>query len=138
MEAARIDYLQKAKDVHQSMELSHQSGALLAEYNGFQDQARRFYDLGQELARAHYESRNEMLAHAIRTFTQLRLSVLALVALLFVFGTILAMLVYRHLIAPLRVKLVESQALLNATKNSPHSAFSQQASLMKFELHSPH
>jgi signal transduction histidine kinase len=112
MESARNDYLQKAKDVHQSMESSHQSGALLAEYNGFQDQARRFYDLGQELARAHYESRNEMLSHAIRTFTQLRLSVLALVALLFVFGTMLAMMVYRHLIAPLRVKLVESQALV--------------------------
>jgi signal transduction histidine kinase len=112
METARNDYLQKGKDVHQLMELLHQSGVLLAEYNGFQDQARRFYDLGQDLARAHYESRNEMLAHTIRTFTQLRLSVLALVALLFVFGTMLAMMVYRHLIAPLRVKLVESQALV--------------------------
>ena len=53
MEVARHDYLQKGKDVHQLMELLHQSGVLLAEYNGFQDQARRFYDLGQDLARAH-------------------------------------------------------------------------------------
>jgi len=112
MSAARDAYVQKALDVHQLMETSQESGASLAEYNGFQDQARRFYDLGQQLARAHYESRNEMLAHAIRTFTQLRISVFALVALLFVFSTMLAMLVYRHLIAPLRVKLVESQALV--------------------------
>jgi signal transduction histidine kinase len=112
MSGAHDLYVQKATDVHQMMEASRESGASLAEYNGFQDQARRFYDLGQELARAHYESRNEMLAQAIRTFTQLRFSVLALVALLFVFGTMLGMLVYRHLIAPLRVKLVESQALI--------------------------
>jgi signal transduction histidine kinase len=112
MDAAHEVYLQKAKDVHQRMETTQQAGASLVEYNGFQDQARRFYDLGQELARAHYESRNDVLAHANQTFNQLRLSVLALVALLFLFGAMLAILVYRHLIAPLRVKLVESQALV--------------------------
>ncbi len=112
MTAAHEIYQQKAKDVHQLMEASHESGASLAEYNGFQDQARRFYDLGQELARAHYEIRNDVLTQANRTFTQLRYSVLGLLGLLFVFGTMLAILVYRHLIAPLRVKLVESQALI--------------------------
>jgi signal transduction histidine kinase len=112
MESARQAYVQKAQEVHQMMEKAQEAGVSLAEYNGFQEQARRFLDLSQDLARAHYESRNEMLAHAIRTFSQLRLSVLALVALLFVFGTMLGMLVYRQLIAPLRVKLVESQALI--------------------------
>jgi len=112
MDGARESYLQKAKDVHQRIEATQEAGASLIEYNGFQDQARHFYDLGQELARAHYESRNDVLAHVNQTFTQLRISVLTLVALLFVFGTMLAMLVYRHLIAPLRVKLVESQALV--------------------------
>lgn len=112
MDAARAAYLQKAKDVHQRMEATQEAGASLVEYNGFQDQARHFYDLGQELARAHYESRNAVLTQANDTFSQLRVSVLTLVALLFVFGTMLAMLVYRHLIAPLRTKLVESQALV--------------------------
>lgn len=113
MDAAHEAYLQKAKDVYHLMETSGETGASLAEYNGFQDQARSFYDLGQELARAHYESRNEVLAHAYRTFTQLRYTLLGSLALLFVFGTMLAILVYRQLIAPLRVKLVESQALLD-------------------------
>ena len=112
MDAAHEAYLQKAHDVHQRMEATQETGASLVEYNGFQDQARRFYDLGQELARAHYESRNDVLAQVNQTFSQLRASVLALVALLFIFGTMLAVLVYRHLIAPLRVKLVESQALV--------------------------
>jgi signal transduction histidine kinase len=112
MDAAHEAYLQKAKDVHQRMEATQETGASLVEYNGFQDQARRFYDLGQELARAHYESRNDVLAQVNQTFSQLRASVLTLVALLFVFGTMLAILVYRHLIAPLRVKLVESQAMI--------------------------
>src|SRR3954469_751711 len=53
MGAAQELYLQKANDVHRLMETSAESGASLAEYNGFQDQARHFYDLGQELARAH-------------------------------------------------------------------------------------
>lgn len=105
-------YLLKAKEVHNRIEASGASGASLAEYNGFQEQARRFLDLGQELARTHYESRNEVLAHVNRTLSQLRFSVLALLALLFVFGSILATLVYQQLIAPLRVKLVESQALV--------------------------
>lgn len=112
MAEAREAYLQKANDVHLLMETTHHAGASLAEYNGFQEQARRCYDLGQELARAHYESRNDVLAHANRTFSQLLYSVLGLLGLLFVFGTMLAILVYRHLIAPLRVKLVESQALI--------------------------
>jgi signal transduction histidine kinase len=112
MGAAQELYLQNANHVHRLMEDSAESGASLAEYNGFQDQARHFYDLGQELARAHYEVRNDVLAQANRTFTHLRYSVLGLLGLLFVFGTMLAILVYRQLIAPLRVKLVESQALI--------------------------
>jgi signal transduction histidine kinase len=67
--------------------------------------------LGLDLARIHSESRNEVLAQANRTLTRLRLSVLGLVGLLFVFGLALAARVYRDIIAPLRVKLVESQAL---------------------------
>src|SRR5689334_19098822 len=81
METAREAYLQKARDVRQTMEATQEAGASLAEYNGFQDQARHFYDLGQELARAHYESRNAVLAQANETFSQLRVSVLTLVSL---------------------------------------------------------
>jgi signal transduction histidine kinase len=94
------------------METTGEASASLAEYSGFSKQARRLNDLGLDLVRIHYELRNEVLAHANRTLTQLSLSVLGLVGLLFVFGAALASRVYRDIIAPLRVKLVESQALV--------------------------
>src|ERR1035438_1885266 len=84
----------------------------VTEYNGFFEQARHLNDLGLDLARIHYESRNEVLAHANWTLTRLRLSVLGLVGLLFAFGLALAARVYRDIIAPLRIKLVASQALM--------------------------
>src|ERR1035438_5730213 len=85
MGAAYTIYIQKAKDLHDRMETADESSASLAEYNEFFVQARRLYDLGLELARIHYESRNEVLAHAGQTLTRLRYSVLGLVGLLFVF-----------------------------------------------------
>src|ERR1035438_1477540 len=111
MAAAYAVYMRKAQDLHDRMETTHEASASMAEYNGFFEQSRRLYDLGLDLARIHYEQRNEVLAQANRTVTQLRLSVLGLVGLLFLFGVALATRVYRDIIAPLRVKLVESQAL---------------------------
>jgi signal transduction histidine kinase len=111
MEAAYAVYLQKARDLHDRMETTGESSASMAEYNGFFEQARHLNDLGLDLARIHYELRNEVLAHTNRTLTRLRLSVLGLVGLLFLFGLALAVRVYRDIIAPLRVKLVASQEL---------------------------
>src|SRR5262249_32900220 len=75
-------------------------------------QARRVSNLGEALARSHYESRNLLVTHANRNLNRLRMSVLWLLGLLFVFGIVLALFVYRQLIAPLQVKLVESQSLV--------------------------
>jgi signal transduction histidine kinase len=111
MAAAYAVYMRKAQDLHDRMETTGEATASLVEYNGFFDQSRHLHDLGLDLARIHYELRNEVLAQTNRTLTQLRLSVLGLVALLFLFGLALAARVYRDIIAPLRVKLVESQAL---------------------------
>ncbi|MGD0258574.1 MAG: ATP-binding protein [Verrucomicrobiota bacterium] len=111
MGAACAVYMQKARDLHDRMETTGESSASLAEYHEFSKQARHLNDLGLDLARIHYELRNEVLAHANRTLTRLSLCVLGLVGLLFVFGLTLAARVYRDIIAPLRVKLVESQAL---------------------------
>ncbi|HUA38110.1 MAG TPA: ATP-binding protein [Candidatus Sulfopaludibacter sp.] len=72
---------------------------------------RRLFDLGQDLAQAHFNLRNQLLAHAHQTLFQFRQTVLGLLGLLFLFGITLAVMVYRDMIMPLRVKLVESQAL---------------------------
>jgi signal transduction histidine kinase len=112
MGAAYQAYLRRAEELRAMMGTDGKTGASLAQYNSFSEQSRRFWDLGEELAKAHYDFHNKVLARVDRTLTELRLSVLVLLALLFVFGVALATGVYRHLIAPLRVKLVESQALV--------------------------
>jgi signal transduction histidine kinase len=112
MDAAYQDYTQRAKDLHALVNSEAKKGASLAQYNGFFEQSRRFVDLGENLARAHYQSRSLLLAQVNRTLTELRLSVVVLLGFLFLFGLALALGVYRHLIAPMRVKLVESRALV--------------------------
>lgn len=111
VDTAYESYVQRAEELHSLMKVSAKRGATLAEYNGFFEQSRRLLDLGEELGHAHYESRNQLLFEASRTLTQLRSLVLVLVGSLFLFGLGLAAVVYRDLIAPLRIKLVESQSL---------------------------
>ncbi len=108
--AAYDDYRRLARELHDQIQVSGENSASLAEFARFLAQAQRLFDLGHDLAQAHYESRNQLLTHAQQSLTDLRWSVLGLLGLLFLFGLALAALVYRDLIAPLHVKLVESQS----------------------------
>ncbi len=111
IDAAYDAYVRMAGDLYSRMQTSTDPAATRAESAAFFEQSRHLADIGQALSRAHYDSRNQVLAHANHNLTQLRLSVLWLLGLLCVFAVALAFTVYRDMIAPLRVKLVESQAL---------------------------
>ena len=108
-----IDYLKTIEKFHQKIEsLGSHDEASLSDYAPARDIGQRMVDSSRELADVHNQSRVELLSQAHRTLAELRLSIIVSLALLFVFGLALSLDVYRDLIAPLRVKLVESQALV--------------------------
>jgi signal transduction histidine kinase len=73
---------------------------------------RRLFDLGQDLSQAHLDVKKQLMTEAHQVLTRLRVTILGAVALLFLFGIALAAFVYREMIAPLRSKLVETQAMV--------------------------
>ncbi len=135
MAAAAETYEGRASDLHTRMEATHEPGASLAEYGGFLEQARRLVDLGEQLGRAHHESRNPMLAQASETLMYLRVLVLVLLVLLFMFGGALALGVYNQLITPLRTELVQSQAL--AERNEKMASLGLLAAGVAHEVRTP-
>lgn len=112
IDSAYDDYRREARQLQERVQSSGQESPSMAEFSGFLAESQRLFDLGQNLAKAHYESRNLLLSHANHTITGLRRMVLVSLGILFIFGLALAAVVYRDMIAPLRLKLVESQALM--------------------------
>lgn len=84
----------------------------LTAYLRVRSDSQHLFDLGQSLATAHYRSRDRLVDETRKRLATLEWSVLGLVALLFVLGLLLAFVAYRDLIAPLHLRLVESQSLV--------------------------
>lgn len=104
-------YLASAEALPQGAAAGPGSAAFLDAFARVRAESQRLFDLGQALAEAHFRSRNRLLKEAGGMLQNLRWSVLGLLALLFLFGIVLAAVAYRDLVAPLRVKLVQSQEL---------------------------
>jgi len=111
IEAAYLDYVKGANALEDKIQSHPDQKVLMEDYVPLRAASQRLFDLGQELSKAHYESREDILAHADQTLHELAMLVLGSLGMLFLFGVGLAMAIYRDTIAPLRVKLVESQSV---------------------------
>lgn len=86
--------------------------ASLADFAEFEKQSQHLLKLGFQLAGAHGESMDTFLADSNKALNYLRLLLVTSLGLLLLAGGGLAVVVYGELIAPLKIKLVENQALI--------------------------
>jgi len=105
-------YMLAAKKIAANVRSSSEPATPLAEFADFEKQSQAILKLGFDLADAHRESMDTFLADSKRSLTYLRYLLLISFTLLLAAIGGLAVVVYGELIAPLRVKLVESQALM--------------------------
>jgi signal transduction histidine kinase len=105
-------YMAAARELDARSRTNTESAMPLLEFANFEKQSQTLLSLGFDLAQAHRESMNSFLASSKKSLDYLRVLLLLSLALLLLSAGGLAAVVYRDLIAPLRIKLVESQALV--------------------------
>ena len=106
------DYLAVARRLHTNQQPAMMSGAQFTQLSDFDAQSRRLLQLGSQLGDAHRVAEESFLIGANQALGKLRAfftaSLVILVALVIGLGWML----YHDLIAPLRTKLVQNQAIL--------------------------
>jgi signal transduction histidine kinase len=110
---ARYDeYMAAAHDIESRIRSGPPTTAPPVEFADFEKQSQRILNLGTQLANAHLDSMSTFLSDSQKSLTYLRGVLLTSLALLLLSVGGLAVVFYRELIAPLRLKLVESQELI--------------------------
>ncbi len=105
-------YLSAARAIPAKLRAQSQLTMSLGDYAEFEKQSQLILDLSFGLASAHQQSMDSFLASSNKSLNYLRVTLMASLGLLLLAGGGLAVVVYRGLIAPLRVKLVENQAVI--------------------------
>jgi len=112
LRAAYEDYLAAARRLHTSRTPASLSADGFSELDNFEEQAQRLLHLDEQLADTHREAEKSFLGEANQSLDNLRWLLFVGVALLLCMIGALGWLLYRDLIAPLRTRLVEREALL--------------------------
>jgi signal transduction histidine kinase len=112
IDTAYDDYHAAAQQLERSVASDADASVPVAEFAPFESQTARLLDLSSQLADAHRQTLLASLTSSNKALANLHALLLSALFMLVAFGAGLAVVVYRQLIAPLRVKLVESQALL--------------------------
>ena len=110
--AAYGDYLLAANQVLANSQPAVVKAEAFAQLEQIEQQSQRLLTLGPQLADAHRQAQKSFLGKANRELGFLRGFMITSVIVMIVLGGALGVVIYRDLIAPLRVRLVQSEALL--------------------------
>ena len=112
IDTAYDDYQREAGELQAKVQASGQQNTPVTAYADLERESQHLFALGWSLADAHRARRNQLASEARKTTDSLRRLQVGSLGFLFLAGLGLAAVVYRDMIAPLRLKLVESQSLL--------------------------
>jgi signal transduction histidine kinase len=110
--AAYNEYLSAAADIHTRVYSSHQTSTRVAEFTELERCSRRILDLGLQLSEAHQQSIDTAQEQSLQSLNLLRFETIGSLAVLLIAVFWVAAVVYKDLIAPLQVQLVESRQLV--------------------------
>lgn len=105
-------YLAAARDIEERVRTNATASIGLKDFADFEKQSQRMLKMGFVLADEHRQSMNSFLKGSKEALGYLRWVLVTSLALLLLAGAGLAVMVYGELIAPLRVRLVQNQALM--------------------------
>jgi signal transduction histidine kinase len=106
------NYLAAADVIHTRIYGTHVTLVRLVELTGFEKQSDLIWDMGSKLAKVHQESLDLFQKQTALSLDILRFTSLGSLVLLLAAGVWLSIVVYRDMIAPLQVQLVESRQLV--------------------------
>ena len=112
IKVAYQDYLTAAMAINTRIYTSRQSITRVVEFTDFEKQSKRILNLGFQLAATHQAYLDSFQAQIGKSIDILQFTLLGLLALLLAAGGWLAMVVYRDMVAPLQVQLLESRHLV--------------------------
>ncbi len=105
-------YVAAARTIEANVRTNVKSSLPLVEFADFETKSSGLLKLGFQLADAHRESMDSFLAASNKALSYLRFLLVTALGFLLLAAGGLAIVVYGELIAPLRIKLVQNQALM--------------------------
>jgi signal transduction histidine kinase len=112
IDSAFDDYVAAANALTVRIYSTHRTITRVVEFTEFERQSKRVLDLGFQLATAHQETLDSLQAQTAKSLAALRFTLFGSLILLLGAGGWLAAVVYRDMISPLQVQLVESRQLV--------------------------
>jgi signal transduction histidine kinase len=105
------DYMAAARKLLVRLEEIGEASATIDEYTDLRKESARLFELGQELSREHLASKEQLVESVENATSRMGSLLLVSLGLLFACALVLGLVVYRDMVVPLRLKLVESESL---------------------------